>query len=75
MLCCHRADVCRDLAEIDVTWMTPPTPTNVRPEHRRDARDAAAEGSAANTGWFTVGQPHEISWSLIAGHIEVAPMK
>lgn len=65
----HCADVGRDPAEIDVTWMTPLILTTSDQNTAEMREMLAAGGSAAETAGFTVGQPHEIP-DLIAGHIE-----
>ncbi len=65
----HCADVGRDPAEIDVTWMTPLIHTTSDQNTAEMREMLAAGGSAAETAGFTVGQPQEIP-DLIAGHIE-----
>jgi F420-dependent oxidoreductase-like protein len=65
----HCADVGRDPAEIDVTWMTPLILTTSEQNTAEMREMLAAGGPAAETAGFTVGQPHEIP-DLIAGHIE-----
>ncbi len=65
----HCADVGRDPAEIDVTWMTPLILTTSDQNTAEMREMLAAGGSAAETAGFTVGQPQEIP-DLIAGHIE-----
>src|SRR5580658_9509338 len=64
----HCADVGRDPAEIEVTWMTPLILT-VSEENTAEVREMlTAVGSAEEIAGFTVGQPHEIP-DLVAGHI------
>ena len=65
----HCADVGRDPAELDVTWMTPLILTTSEQNTAEMREMLAAGGSAAEIAGFTVGQPHEIP-DLIAGHIE-----
>jgi len=65
----HCAEVGRDPAEVDVTWMTPLILTTSS-QNTADTREMlAAVASAQETAGFTVGQPHEVP-GLIAGHIE-----
>ena len=65
----HCAEVGRDPAEIDVTWMTPLILTT-SDENTAEVRDMlAASASAEEVAGFTVGQPHEIP-DLVAGHID-----
>jgi F420-dependent oxidoreductase-like protein len=64
----HCADVGRDPAEVDITWMTPLilTTSDANTAEMRDI--LAASGSAEEIAGFTVGQPHEIP-ELVAHHI------
>jgi F420-dependent oxidoreductase-like protein len=65
----HCAEVGRDPAEIEVTWMTPLILT-VSEENTAQVHEMlAAAASPEETAGFTVGQPHEIP-GLVAGHIE-----
>src|ERR1700680_2695309 len=64
----HCAEVGRDPAEVDVTWMTPLILTT-SDQNTTEVREMLAAASAEETAGFTVGQPHEIP-GLIAGHIE-----
>jgi F420-dependent oxidoreductase-like protein len=64
----HCADVGRDPAEVDITWMSPLILTTSE-ENTAEIRDLlAANGSAEEVAGFTVGQPQEIP-DLVAGHI------
>jgi F420-dependent oxidoreductase-like protein len=65
----HCAEVGRDPAEIDVTWMTPVILTTSDQNTAETREMLAAAVPAGETGGFTVGQPHEIP-GLIAGHID-----
>jgi F420-dependent oxidoreductase-like protein len=65
----HCAEVGRDPAEIDVTWMTPLILTTSDQNTAEVHQMLAAAASAEETAGFTVGQPHEIP-GLVAGHIE-----
>jgi F420-dependent oxidoreductase-like protein len=65
----HCAEVGRDPAEVDVTWMTPLILTASDQNTAEVRQMLAAAGSAEETAGFTVGQPHEIP-DLVAGHIE-----
>jgi F420-dependent oxidoreductase-like protein len=65
----HCADVGRDPAEVDITWMTPVILTTSE-ENTSEMRGVLEAGGAAEeVAGFTVGQPHEIP-DLVAGHIE-----
>jgi F420-dependent oxidoreductase-like protein len=65
----HCADVGRDPAEVDVTWMAPLILTT-SDENTAEVRTMlAASASAEEVAAFTVGQPHQIP-DLVAGHIE-----
>jgi alkanesulfonate monooxygenase SsuD/methylene tetrahydromethanopterin reductase-like flavin-dependent oxidoreductase (luciferase family) len=65
----HCAEVGRDPAEVDVTWMTPLILTTSSQNTAETREMLAAVSSAEDTAGFTVGQPHEVP-DLIAGHIE-----
>jgi alkanesulfonate monooxygenase SsuD/methylene tetrahydromethanopterin reductase-like flavin-dependent oxidoreductase (luciferase family) len=65
----HCADVGRDPAEVEVTWMSPLILTSSAENTAEVRQMLAAAASAEETAGFTVGQPHEIP-ALIAGHIE-----
>jgi len=65
----HCAEVGRDPAEIDVTWMTPLILTTSEQNTAEVRQMLAAAGSAEETAGFTVGQPQEIP-RLVASHIE-----
>jgi F420-dependent oxidoreductase-like protein len=65
----HCADVGRDPAEVDITWMTPLILTTSDANTTEMRGILAASGSAEEVAGFTVGQPHEIP-DLIAGHID-----
>jgi alkanesulfonate monooxygenase SsuD/methylene tetrahydromethanopterin reductase-like flavin-dependent oxidoreductase (luciferase family) len=65
----HCAEVGRDPAEIDVTWMTPLILTTSDQNTAEVHQMLTAAGSAEEIAGFTVGQPHEIP-GLIADHIE-----
>jgi F420-dependent oxidoreductase-like protein len=65
----HCADVGRDPAEVDITWMSPLILT-ASEENTTEMRNMlAASGSADEIAGFTIGQPHEIP-DLVAAHIE-----
>jgi F420-dependent oxidoreductase-like protein len=65
----HCAEVGRDPAEVDVTWMTPLILTTSS-ENTAETRELlAAAGLGDQVAGFTVGQPHEVP-GLIAPHIE-----
>ena len=65
----HCADVGRDPAEVDVTWMTPLILTTSDQNTAEVRQMLAAAASPEETAGFTVGQPHELP-DLVAGHIE-----
>ncbi len=65
----HCAEVGRDPAEVEVTWMTPLILTTSSQNTAEMREMLAAAGSAEEIAGFTVGQPDEIP-SLVAGHIE-----
>ncbi len=65
----HCADVGRDPAEIDITWMTPLILTSSEENTSEMRAMLAASGSAEEVAGFTIGQPHQIP-DLVAGHIE-----
>jgi F420-dependent oxidoreductase-like protein len=64
----HCADVGRDPAEIDVTWMTPLILTTSEKNTAEVREMLAAAGDPEETAGFTVGQPHEVP-DLLAAHI------
>jgi F420-dependent oxidoreductase-like protein len=65
----HCAEVGRDPAEIDVTWMTPLILTTSE-EKTTEFRNMIASGaSPEEAAGFTIGQAHEIP-GLVAEHIE-----
>jgi F420-dependent oxidoreductase-like protein len=64
----HCADVGRDPAEVDVTWMSPLILTTSDANTAEMRAILAASGSAEEIAGFTVGQPHEIP-ELVAHHI------
>jgi alkanesulfonate monooxygenase SsuD/methylene tetrahydromethanopterin reductase-like flavin-dependent oxidoreductase (luciferase family) len=64
----HCADVGRDPAEVDVTWMSPLILTTSDANTAEMRSILAASGSAEEIAGFTVGQPHEIP-DLVAHHI------
>jgi alkanesulfonate monooxygenase SsuD/methylene tetrahydromethanopterin reductase-like flavin-dependent oxidoreductase (luciferase family) len=64
----HCADVGRDPAEVDITWMTALILTT-SDENTAEMRDIlAASASPEEVAGFTVGQAHEIP-DLVAGHL------
>jgi alkanesulfonate monooxygenase SsuD/methylene tetrahydromethanopterin reductase-like flavin-dependent oxidoreductase (luciferase family) len=65
----HCAEVGRDPAEVDVTWMTPLILTTSDQNTAEVRQMLAAAASAEEIAGLTVGQPHEIP-GLIADHIE-----
>jgi F420-dependent oxidoreductase-like protein len=65
----HCAEVGRDPAEIDVTWMTPLILTTSDQNTAEMHQMLTAAGSAEEIAGFTIGQPHEIP-GLIADHIK-----
>jgi F420-dependent oxidoreductase-like protein len=65
----HCADVGRDPADVEVTWMTPLILTTSDQNTTETRQMLAAAASAEETAGFTIGQPHEIP-GLVAGHIE-----
>jgi F420-dependent oxidoreductase-like protein len=65
----HCAEVGRDPAEIDVTWLSPLILTTSEQNTAEVRQMLAAGGSAEQAAGFTVGQPHEVP-DLVAGHIE-----
>jgi F420-dependent oxidoreductase-like protein len=65
----HCADVGRDPAEVEVTWMTPLILTTSEQNTAEVRQMLAAAASAEEIAGFTVGQPHEIP-GLVAGHID-----
>jgi F420-dependent oxidoreductase-like protein len=65
----HCAEVGRDPAEIDVTWMTPLMLT-ASDKETADVRGlVGGDGPPEQLGGFTIGQPQEIP-DLVAGFIE-----
>jgi F420-dependent oxidoreductase-like protein len=64
----HCAELGRDPAEVEVTWMTPLILTTSDENTSEVRQMLAAAAPAAETAGFTVGQPHEIP-ELVAGHI------
>jgi F420-dependent oxidoreductase-like protein len=65
----HCAEVGRDPAEVEVTWMTPLILTTSE-QNTAETRQMLADAvSATETAGFTVGQVHEIP-DLVAGHIK-----
>jgi F420-dependent oxidoreductase-like protein len=65
----HCAEVGRDPAEIEVTWMSPLILTTSSQNTAEVREMLAASASAQETAGFTIGQAHEIP-DLVAGHIE-----
>jgi F420-dependent oxidoreductase-like protein len=65
----HCAEVGRDPAEVEVTWMTPLILTTSDQNTSEVRQMLAAAASAEEIAGFTVGQPHEIP-GLVAGHID-----
>jgi hypothetical protein len=65
----HCADVGRDPAEVDITWMTPLILTTSEENTAEMRGILAASATADEVAGFTIGQPHEIP-DLVAGHIE-----
>jgi F420-dependent oxidoreductase-like protein len=65
----HCAEVGRDPAEVDITWMSPLILTTSEENTAEMRAILTASASAEEIAGFTVGQPHEIP-DLVAGHIE-----
>jgi F420-dependent oxidoreductase-like protein len=65
----HCAEVGRDPADVDITWMSPLILTTSEENTAEMRGILTAGGSAEEAAGFTVGQPHEIP-GLVAGHIE-----
>ncbi len=65
----HCADVGRDPADIDITWMSPLILTTSEANTVEMRRMLTANGSAEEVAGFTVGQAHQIP-DLVAGHID-----
>jgi alkanesulfonate monooxygenase SsuD/methylene tetrahydromethanopterin reductase-like flavin-dependent oxidoreductase (luciferase family) len=65
----HCAEVGRDPAEVDITWMSPLILTTSEENTAEMRGILTATGSVEEVAGFTVGQPHEIP-DLVAGHIE-----
>lgn len=63
----HCAEVGRDPAEVEITWMTPLILTT-SDQNTAEVRDMLAGGSPDEVAGFTVGQPHEIP-GLVANHV------
>jgi alkanesulfonate monooxygenase SsuD/methylene tetrahydromethanopterin reductase-like flavin-dependent oxidoreductase (luciferase family) len=64
----HCAEVGRDPAEVDVTWMSPLILTTSEENTAEMRGILEAGGSAEEIAGFTVGQPQEIP-DLVADHI------
>jgi alkanesulfonate monooxygenase SsuD/methylene tetrahydromethanopterin reductase-like flavin-dependent oxidoreductase (luciferase family) len=65
----HCAEVGRDPADVEVTWMTPLILTTSDQNTAETRQMLAAAASAEEAAGLTIGQPHEIP-GLVAGHIE-----
>ena len=65
----HCAEVGRDPAEVEVTWMTVAILTTSEENSREVRAMVAAGGTPEETAGFTVAQPEEIP-DLVAGHID-----
>jgi F420-dependent oxidoreductase-like protein len=65
----HCAEVGRDPADVDITWMSPLILTTSEENTAEMRGILTASGSADEVAGFTVGQPHEIP-DLVAGHVE-----
>jgi F420-dependent oxidoreductase-like protein len=65
----HCAEVGRDPAEVEVTWMTPLILTTSEQNTTETREMLAAAASPEETAGFTIGQPYELP-DLVAGHIE-----
>jgi F420-dependent oxidoreductase-like protein len=65
----HCAEVGRDPAELDITWMTPLILTTSKENTAEMRGILEASGSPEEIAGFTIGQPSEIP-DLVAGHIE-----
>jgi F420-dependent oxidoreductase-like protein len=65
----HCAEVGRDPADVDITWMSPLILTTSEENTAEMRGILTASGCAEEVAGFTVGQPHEIP-DLVAGHIE-----
>jgi F420-dependent oxidoreductase-like protein len=65
----HCAEVGRDPAEVEVTWMTPLILTTSDQNTAEVREMITAATSAEETAGFTIGQPHEIP-GMVAGHID-----
>jgi alkanesulfonate monooxygenase SsuD/methylene tetrahydromethanopterin reductase-like flavin-dependent oxidoreductase (luciferase family) len=64
----HCAEVGRDPAEVEITWMSPLILTTSDENTEEMRALLAAGGSPDEVAGFTVGQPHEVP-ALIADHI------
>jgi F420-dependent oxidoreductase-like protein len=65
----HCADVGRDPAEVEITWMTPLILTT-SDQNTTEVQDMLSAGASPDeVAGFTVGQPHQIP-ELVAGHID-----
>ena len=65
----HCAEVGRDPAEVDITWMSPLILTTSDANTAEMRTMLTQSGSAEEVAGFTVGQPGEIP-DLVAAHIE-----
>jgi F420-dependent oxidoreductase-like protein len=65
----HCAEVGRDPAELDITWMTPLILTTSKENTAEMRGILEASGSPEEIAGFTIGQPSEIP-DLVAPHIE-----
>jgi F420-dependent oxidoreductase-like protein len=65
----HCAEVGRDPAELDITWMSPLILTTSAQSTAEMKGMLTTNGSPDEVAGFTVGQPHEIP-ELVAGHVE-----
>jgi F420-dependent oxidoreductase-like protein len=65
----HCADVGRDPAEVEVTWMSPLILTTSEQNTTDTRQMLASAASATETAGFTIGQAREIP-ELVASHIE-----
>ena len=65
----HCADVGRDPAEVDITWMSPLILTSSEENTAEMRGILEASAPPEEIAGFTIGQPHEIP-ALVAAHIE-----
>jgi F420-dependent oxidoreductase-like protein len=65
----HCAEVGRDPAEVDITWMAPLILTTSDENTAETRQMLAASGSADEVAGFIVGQPEQIP-DLVAGHLD-----